>query len=118
MLFYGMAGAGKTSCALELAYRYDRQHLERFEGFVWHKAPEEGHDIAGALTQLALALENQLPGLELVGLIDDPQDFRRKALPRLRGLMQSNAILLVLDNLEGLLTAGPPTAPPERTLQR
>jgi hypothetical protein len=104
VLFYGMPGAGKSSCALELAYAYDRQYLERFTAFVWHKAPEKGHDIADALTSLALALENQLPGLELVGLMDDPQDFQRKALPRLRGLMQSNAILLVLDNLEGLLT--------------
>ena len=106
VLFYGMAGAGKTACALELAYGYDRQNLERFTGFAWHKAPEEGHDIAAALTQFALSLEEQLPGLELVGLMDNPQDFQRRALPRLRGLMQDYAILLVLDNLEGLLTSG------------
>lgn len=102
VLFYGMAGAGKTACALELAYGYDA--AERFTAFVWHKAPEEGHDIADALTRFAISMENQLPGLELVGLIDNPEDFRRKALPRLRALLQSNAVLLVLDNLEGLLT--------------
>ena len=105
VLFYGMAGAGKTACALELAYGYDRQNLERFTAFVWHKAPEEKHDITNALTEFALSLENQLPGLELVGLMDAPEDFKRKALPRLRALLQSNAILLVLDNLEGLLTS-------------
>jgi len=105
VLFYGMAGAGKTACALELAYGYDPQNLERFEGFVWHKAPEENHDIAAALTQLALSMEKQLPGLELVGLMDDPQAFKNKALPLLRWLMQNRAILLVIDNLEGLLTA-------------
>jgi PAS domain-containing protein len=105
VLFYGMAGAGKTACALELAYHYDPKNLERFTAFVWHKAPDEGHDIADALTRLALSMEDQLPGLELVGLIDDPQDFKRKALPRLRALLQDHAILLVLDNLEGLLTS-------------
>ncbi len=105
VLFYGMAGAGKTACALELAYSYDRENLERFTAFVWHKAPEEKHDITNALTEFALSLENQLPGLELVGLMDAPEDFKRKALPRLRGLLQNNAILLVLDNLEGLLTS-------------
>jgi len=105
VLFYGMAGAGKTACALELAHRYDRQNLERFTGFVWHRAPEEGRDIVDALTRLAMSLENQLPGLELVGLMDDPEEFRGKVLPRLRGLMQDSAILLVMDNLEGLLTS-------------
>jgi tetratricopeptide (TPR) repeat protein len=105
VLFHGMAGAGKTSCALELAYRYDPQNVERFTAFVWHKAPEENHDIVAALTQFALSLENQLPGLELVGLMDDPQKFQRLALPRLRALLESRSILLVLDNLEGLLTA-------------
>jgi hypothetical protein len=101
VLFYGMAGAGKTSCALELAYRHER---DRFTAGVWHKAPDEGHDIEDALTRWALDMETQLPGLELVGLVDDPQDFRRKALPHLRALMEQNAILLVLDNLESLLT--------------
>jgi len=101
VLFYGMAGAGKTSCALELAYRHER---DRFTAGVWHKAPDEGHDIEGALNSWALDMETQLPGLELVGLVDDPQDFRRKALPRLRALMEQNAILLVMDNLESLLT--------------
>ncbi|HEX5734300.1 MAG TPA: CHAT domain-containing protein [Blastocatellia bacterium] len=105
VLFYGMAGAGKTACALELAYGYDPQNVERFTGFVWHKAPEEGHEIADALTQFALSMEKQLPGLELVGLMDDPQEFKNKALPGLRGLLQNNAILLVIDNLEGLLTS-------------
>ncbi|HKP85164.1 MAG TPA: hypothetical protein VJZ26_03650 [Blastocatellia bacterium] len=105
VMFHGMAGAGKTACALELAYNYDTQNLQRFTAFVWHKAPNENHDIADALTQFALSLENQLPGLQLVGMMDAPEDFKRQALPRLRGLMQNYAILLVLDNLEGLLTA-------------
>lgn len=105
VMFYGMAGGGKTACALELAYNFDTENLKRFTGFVWHKAPSENQDIGDSLTQFALSLENQLPGLQLVGLIDDPQEFERRALPGLRGLMQNYSILLVLDNLEGLLTS-------------
>lgn len=105
VLFYGMSGAGKTACALELAYGYDPRNLHRFTAFVWHEAPKEGHDIVDALTRFALSLENQLPGLELVGLMDDPEEFQHKALPRLRGLMENYAVLLVLDNIEGLLTS-------------
>lgn len=105
VLFYGMAGAGKTTCALELAYRYDPQNLPRFAAFIWHKAPDERHDIADALTRFALSVENRLSDFKLVGLIDNPQDFQSKALPRLRWLMENHAVLVVLDNLEGVLTS-------------
>lgn len=102
VLFHGMAGGGKTACALELAYRHERN---RFTGMAWWKAPDEDQEIAGALTDFALKLETQLPGLALVGLMDDPEDVRLKVVPRLRGLLQQRAILLVLDNLESLLTS-------------
>lgn len=101
VLFHGMAGGGKSACALELAYG----HVEhRFPRMVWWKAPDEDKDISGALTDLALTLENRLRGLELVGLTDDPKRFRDVALPRLKALLESQSILLVLDNLESLLT--------------
>ena len=118
VLFHGMAGGGKTACALELAYRHERN---RFTGMAWWKAPDEGRDqqedepqtdqrdeqvdVAYALTDFALKLETQLPGLALVGLMDDPEDVRLKVVPRLRGLLQQRSILLVLDNLESLLTS-------------
>ncbi|HEX4965716.1 MAG TPA: CHAT domain-containing protein [Thermoanaerobaculia bacterium] len=102
ILFHGMAGAGKTACALELSWRHENG---RFPGFAWSKAPDPGQDIASALTDFALDLERQLPGLALVGLLDDPQEFRTKALPRLKGLLQNGpAVLIVIDNLESLLT--------------
>ena len=102
VLFHGMAGAGKTACALELAWRHEK---DRFPGLAWSKAPDLGQDIANALTNFALDLESQLPGLALVGLLDDPQEFRTKALPRLKGLLQTGpAVLIVIDNLESLLT--------------
>ncbi|HEX3551831.1 MAG TPA: CHAT domain-containing protein [Thermoanaerobaculia bacterium] len=102
ILFHGMAGAGKTACALELAWRHENG---RFPGLAWSKAPDLGQDIASALTNFALDLERQLPELALVGLLDDSQEMRTKALPRLKGLLQNGpAILIVIDNLESLLT--------------
>ena len=32
VLFYGMAGSGKTACALELAYRHERDRRQRSSG--------------------------------------------------------------------------------------
>jgi len=101
VLFHGMAGGGKTACALELAYRHER---DRFAGLAWSKAPDQDQDVTGALVAFAQDLERQLPGLELVGLLDDPRDFANKALFRLKGMMEGYAILIVLDNIESLLT--------------
>ncbi|NVM26698.1 MAG: CHAT domain-containing protein [Desulfobacterales bacterium] len=100
ILFHGMAGAGKTACALELAYRYESG---RFQGFVWHKAPNEGSDIEGALLNLALDMERQLPGLQMAHLVDRADEFAAW-LPRLTELLEQYSILFVLDNLESLLT--------------
>ena len=87
VLFYGMPGAGKTTCALELAYR----HAEgRFQGYVWYRAPEAGSDIAGELFNVLFEIERQLnaPGLGLTTALDDPARFRQFTLPRLRALLQ------------------------------
>ena len=103
VLFYGMPGAGKTACALELAYRHEHG---RFEGYVWHRAPEADSDIAPALFNLMQDIQTQLnaPDLGLTTALDDPKHFRAYTLPRLRALLQQHALLLVLDNLETLLT--------------
>ena len=83
VLFHGMPGAGKTSCALELAYRHEQG---RFQGYVWHRAPEAGSDIASALFNLMQDIQTQLnaPDLGLTAALDDPQHFRQYTLPRLR----------------------------------
>lgn len=112
VLFCGMAGAGKTAAALELAYRYQptaQQPPRRFRHFVWYKAPDQaddgdGADIAGALVALALAMERQIDGWAMVHLVDRDEDFAR-LLPRLKALCEQRSILIVLDNLESLLTA-------------
>jgi hypothetical protein len=103
VLFYGMPGAGKTACALELTYRHEHG---RFQGYVWYRAPEAGTDISSALFNLMQDIQNQLdaPDLGLTTALDDPQSFRQRTLPRLGALLQENSLLLVLDNLEALLT--------------
>lgn len=99
VLFHGMAGGGKTACAVELAYN----HAESFPLMAFHMAPPEGHDITPALTDFALALERQLPGLALTHLVVDITTLRA-ALPGLTRTMADNRVLVVLDNIESLLT--------------
>ena len=103
VLFYGMPGAGKSSCALELAYRHEEG---RFAGYVWYQAPEADTDIAPAMFNLMHEIQRQLnaPELGLTTALDDPTRFRDYTLPRLRAVLEENALLFVLDNLETLLT--------------
>jgi tetratricopeptide (TPR) repeat protein len=99
VVFHGMAGGGKTACALELAYT----HRESFPLLAWHAAPPEGHDITTALSDFALALERQLPGLKLAHLVTDIATLRDH-LPGLTEVVAQNRVLSVLDNIESLLT--------------
>jgi hypothetical protein len=99
VLFHGMAGGGKTACALELAYT----HQDAFQLLVWHQAPLQEKDITSAFTNLALDLEAQIPGLRLLHLADDVAELTG-FLPRLTEFLQNTRVLLVLDNLESLLT--------------
>jgi CHAT domain len=56
VLLHGMAGAGKTACALELAYR----HQDSFAVLAFWQAPSREEEFGGALGSLAKALEIQL----------------------------------------------------------
>jgi hypothetical protein len=99
VLLVGMAGAGKTAAALELAYR----HEPVFGALVWWQAPPAGQDISTSLRDLAVALEAQLEGFAMVQAVGSVAELVR-FLPRLTQLLEDQAILLVLDNLESLLT--------------
>ncbi len=101
VVFHGMAGAGKTACALELAYRHQRA----FEALAFWSAPTDPDQFGDALRLLAMALEAQLGDYQftMVDKIATPAQLEN-FLPRLRTLLQDTGLLLVLDNLETLLT--------------
>jgi hypothetical protein len=56
VVFHGMAGAGKTTCAVELAYRHQRG----FGRVAFWSAPTEPDQCGDALRLLAMELEAQL----------------------------------------------------------
>jgi tetratricopeptide (TPR) repeat protein len=99
VLLHGMPGGGKTACALELAY--GQEHA--FSRLAWHKAPDDGMDISGALTDFALTLERYLPDFQMAHELVT-SDRLAAFLPRLTELMNRCRMLLVIDNIESLLT--------------
>jgi hypothetical protein len=101
VLLHGMPGGGKTACALELAYT----HEHAFDRLVWHKAPDEGMDIKSALTDFAFTLERNLPGFQMAHLLADPAKLKA-FLPSLTELVEQRRLLIVIDNIESLLTNG------------
>jgi CHAT domain-containing protein/AAA ATPase-like protein len=100
VLLHGMAGAGKTACALELAYR----HRDSFAALAFWQAPDG--EFTDALADLAVTLDTQLGdyGFQMTGHLTPPPKLSA-FLPRLRQLMSERGLLLVLDNVEPLLTA-------------
>jgi tetratricopeptide (TPR) repeat protein len=107
VLFHGMAGGGKTACALELAYHYE--DLQRFTGSVWYSTLGKESEWSGELVRFASAFEIQLsdehliPLLPLLHVMAESEDRFDSYLPRLRQFLEKHSTLLVLDNLESLL---------------
>jgi hypothetical protein len=101
LVFHGTAGAGKTACAVELAYR----HRGTFDLLVFWSAPPDPDQSGDALRLLALELEARLGsyGFTLVDEITTPQRLQ-SFLPTLTAAFADAGALLVLDNLETLLT--------------
>lgn len=104
VVFVGMAGAGKTTCALELAY----QHASAFGALAWWQAPTRSAVPGDAIVGFAQALEFQLGHLGFAMRDEVASEARlRQFLPRLAGLLRERRVLLVLDNIETLMsTAG------------
>lgn len=102
LVFHGMAGTGKTTCAVALAYR----HQQAFDGLLFWSAPADP-DLGGdALRLLASALGARWAdhGFVMVEEIATRQRWE-KFLPTFAARFAAARLLLVLDNLDGLLTA-------------
>ena len=98
VLLHGMPGGGKTACALELAYG----HEEAFDRLIWYKAPDQGMDVSGALTDFALTLERYLDGFQIAHVLVSAK-MLAAFLPRLTELLERRRLLIVIDNLESLM---------------
>ncbi|MFN2497202.1 MAG: AAA family ATPase, partial [Pseudonocardiaceae bacterium] len=101
IVFPGMAGAGKTTCAVELAYR----HRRTFAALAFWSAPADPDQLGDALRLLAVALEAQLGdyGFAMVDKVATPERLEN-SLPALTAALTDARLLLVLDNLDNLLT--------------
>ena len=101
VVFHGMAGAGKTTCAVELAYRRQRT----FVVSAFWAAPTDPDQFGDALRLLAVALEAQLEdhGFAMVDKIATRERWEN-FLPTFFTALADTSMLLVLDNLETLLT--------------
>ena len=99
VLFHGMPGGGKTACALELGHT----HEDAFDKLIWFRAPDESVEISGSLTNFALTLERNLPGLEVIDKVVADETLTSFLL-KLTELMDRNRLLIVIDNAESLLT--------------
>ena len=97
VFLHGLAGAGKTTCALELAYG----HADAFARVVWWQAPPDDSD-SEALASLGTALEQQLAGFSFRTVLGDPASYPRQ-LRDLTALLEGLPVLLVLDGLDTLL---------------
>ena len=72
---------------------------------IWFKAPDQGHDIIGTLTEFAFTLERELPGFHMVHVLDD-EDRLAAFLPKLTELCEQRRVLVVVDGIESLLSEG------------
>lgn len=98
VLFVGMVGAGKSACALELAH----QHRGRFGALAWWQAPDQPDEFGQALVGFATTLETQLD-IPMSAAVGSEAELRR-FLPRLAAVLREEAVLLVLDNVDTLLS--------------
>jgi hypothetical protein len=101
VVFQGMAGAGKTTCAVELAHRHQRA----FVTMAFWSAPTDPAQCGDALRLLVMALAAQL-GDDGFAMVEEIATVARleNFLPTLTAVFADAGLLLVLDNLDTLLT--------------
>jgi tetratricopeptide (TPR) repeat protein len=104
VIFHGMVGIGKSASALELAHR----HLATFSATAYWNAKEIAESPDAALADFAHRLDEQFGSLldedDLqIGRARSDDDFDT-ALQKLTALLTRRRLLLVLDDMESLLT--------------
>ena len=101
VVFHGMAGVGKTTCAVELAYRCQRG----FRKLVFWSAPTDPDQFDDAVRSLGVVLEARLADYGCAMVEQSATQQRLEGfLPTLRSVLADAGVLLVLDNLDTLLT--------------
>jgi CHAT domain len=98
--FTGPAGIGTTACAVELAY--GSTHL--FGALLWHRVDLVDGAIGGSLEAFAADMDRQAPELRLGEAVADAGRLAAY-LPRLAELFETEAVLLVIDGVDALLSA-------------
>jgi tetratricopeptide (TPR) repeat protein len=104
VVLHGMAGSGKSACALELAY----VHRDAFGVMIYWRAPDEDDKDGLALDQLAAAWESQLAATGVDSSTVDKitsLGVTDRFLPELNRLLTDHRVLVVLDNMDSLLTS-------------
>ena len=99
VLFHGLTGAGKMTCAIELAYR----HVDAFQQLVWWRTAEAG--MADQLADLGIRLEEQLAGFTFGGAALGDAGHYHQQLSDLTTLLENFRLLVVLTGLDSLLTS-------------
>jgi hypothetical protein len=97
----GMGGIGKTSLAREVADRCTSEHL--FDAIVWDQAPKESQEFPTGTAKVkgTLTFETVLDSIaRQLGALDVPRLNGSEKEIRVKGLLQVQRVLIVLDNLE------------------
>ena len=103
VVLHGMAGSGKSTCALELAYG----HRDTFGIMTYWRGPDEDGEAGLALDQLTATWDAQLTAagvspatisaITSLGVTD-------RFLPDLTRLLADHRVLVILDDMDTLLT--------------
>lgn len=96
----GMGGIGKTALAREVAERCKKEHL--FNSFVWIQAPKESFPLSNGDKGIgSLTFEAVLDNIaRQFGALDVPKLKPPEKEARIKALLQTQRIIVVLDNLE------------------
>jgi len=99
VLLHGIAGAGKTACALELAYT----HRESFASHYYYAIPRGQADTTAVIRELLLSLARFTGDPRLVARVRDTADVI-DGLHAIARKLYRHPALLVLENLECLMS--------------